>query len=367
MTGAARQRDPFLAEILGQPAALRRAGRAVVEQADRLDALGLAWRGRRRVVLTGMGSSYDACHAAATALAGEGVMATMVNAAELLHFRTAALGPDDLLVIVSQSGESAEVVRLVDRLRARADRPFLAAVTNGLANPLAIRADLAIDTGAGPERGPSTMTFAATLVVLMALARVLGGAGTPEAAARPDAREIPDRTARDAEDAAAAAARLLAGPEERSAALEGWLAGRRMLTALGRGVARAAAEMTALTLKEAAGFPAESLETADFRHGPLELAGPELAVVLFDLERETDHLDRSLAAELVGAGAAVLFVGPQGGAPEGAESVTIEHLARVIAPAVALLPLQLLAWRLAVTGGRRPGEFTVASKVTTRE
>lgn len=361
MTAAARQRDLFLTEILGQPGALRRAGRAVVEQADRLDALGLTWRGRRRVVLTGMGSSYDACHALATALAGEGVMATMVNAAELLHFRTAALGPDDLLLIVSQSGESAEVVRLVERLRARDDRPFLAAVTNGLANPLATRADLAIDTWAGPERGPSTMTFAATLVVLTAIGRVLGGAGTP------DVDGIAGRTARDAEAAAAAAARLLAAPEEQAAALERWLDGRRMLTALGRGVARAAAEMGALTLKEAAGFPAESLETADFRHGPLELVGPDLAVALFDLERQTDHLDRSLAAELVGAGAAVLFVGPGGGAPEGAESVAIDHLARVIAPAVALVPLQLLAWRLAVTGGRRPGEFTVASKVTTRE
>ena len=94
--------------------------------------------------------------------------------------------------------------------------------------------------------------------------------------------------------------------------LLGWLGGRPQLALVGRGSARAAAEMGALTLKEAARFPAESLQAAQFRHGPLELAGPELAVIVIATEPATRSLELGLAAELVTAGAAVLVVSQDG-------------------------------------------------------
>ena len=118
-----------MAEISGQPDAIRRAAVAAADQADAIASLGHELRCRTRVVLTGMGSSYDACYPAATRLAAAGVLATMVDAAELLHFRLDALGPETLLLCVSQSGESAETVRVVRELRDRGDRPFIASVT----------------------------------------------------------------------------------------------------------------------------------------------------------------------------------------------------------------------------------------------
>ena len=57
-----------MAEIARQPDAIRRAAAAAVEQADAIAALGHELRCRSRVVLTGMGSSYDACYPAATLL-----------------------------------------------------------------------------------------------------------------------------------------------------------------------------------------------------------------------------------------------------------------------------------------------------------
>jgi glutamine---fructose-6-phosphate transaminase (isomerizing) len=163
--------DIFMAEIAGQPAAIRRAAGAVGAQADDIAAAGRELGRRTRVVLTGMGSSYDACYPAATRLAAAGVLATMVDAAELLHFRLDALGPETLLVCVSQSGESAETVRVVRGLRDRGERPFIAAVTNGAGSTLAQLADCNLDTRGGEEHGPSTMTFAATLVMMAALTR----------------------------------------------------------------------------------------------------------------------------------------------------------------------------------------------------
>jgi glucosamine--fructose-6-phosphate aminotransferase (isomerizing) len=347
--------DPFLAEIAGQPSALRRAAAGLAEQREALGRLApIAAAGT--VVFTGMGSSYDACYPAVTELGRAGHPAVHVGAAELLHFRMGILDRSSLVVAVSQSGESAEVVRLA-RALPDADRPTLLAITNGARSTLASMADVVLDTRAGEEAGPSTMTFAASLVMLASVAAALVGTPAPDAASR---------LAREAEAAASALERLLADrslPHE----LADRLGGRDSVVLLGRGPARAAAEMGALTLKEAVGMPAESLEAAQFRHGPLELAGPQLAAIVLATEPETVELDLALAAELVAAGAAVLVVTREGVAPAGASRIEIGPLAGTIAPAVSVLPAQLLAWQLAVLRGREPGAYVRASKVTTRE
>ena len=345
--------DIFLEEMAGQPQAIRRAARAVRDQSPAL-ALMAAELGRRpRLVLTGMGSSYDACYPAATTLAQRGLLATMVDAAELLHYRQPALGPENLLVCVSQSGESAETVGLVRELQERELRPFIVSVTNGLDNALVGAADLALDTRAGGELGPSTITFCATLVVMAAVADALSGGELPWAA--------------DDEGAAHACAQLLADPERDAASLLEWLGERPMLALLGRGGSRAAAEMGALTLKEAARYPAESLQAAQFRHGPLELAGPQLAVVVLACEPRTLELDLRLAGDVLAAGGAALVIGPNGGLPEGAAGVPVPTVSPGLSPAVSIVPVQLLAWALARRRGLEPGTYTLATKVTTHE
>jgi glutamine---fructose-6-phosphate transaminase (isomerizing) len=333
-----------MAEICGQPDALRRAADALAEQEEALARLRDAASVAGSLVFTGMGSSYHACYPSVTALAAQGVAATMIDTAELAHFRMATLRPETLLVCVSQSGESAELLRLTASLPAEG-RPTVAAITNGAQNTLARRADIALDTRAGPEHGPSTMTFAAALGMLDA---VFG-------------EEAPfERAALELE-------RLLHDPEAEAAQLARWIDGRPTLALLGRGSARAAAEMGALTLKEAARFPAESLQTAQFRHGPLELAGPGLAAMLIATEKPTRPLDMGLAEELAAAGAAVLVVSQAGSAPADAAAVTVGPLKGGLAAAAATVPAQLLAWRLARSRGLSPGEFAVAAKVTTRE
>ena len=85
--------------------------------------------------------------------------------------------------------------------------------------------------------------------------------------------------------------RLTAEPERSADEMCAWIDGRPNLALVGRGSARAAAEMGALTLKEAARMPAESLQAAQFRHGPLELAGPKLAVIVIATEPRTRDLE----------------------------------------------------------------------------
>jgi glucosamine--fructose-6-phosphate aminotransferase (isomerizing) len=348
--------DTLLAEIIGQPSAIRRAAEGLAEQVDALAAVAQRHE-QRPIQFTGMGSSYYACHAPVTLLTGAARSAGMVYAAELLHFRLPALRPDSVQIVVSQSGRSAEVVALADALK-RGVRPLLVSVTNGLDNPLAQGSDIALDIRAGPEKGPSTMTFAATLVVLAGVAQVLAGRQADEAVR--DISETADR-------AEAAAETLLAGREELAERLAGWLGQRPAVILLGRGAGRAASATGALLLKEAARLPAEALESGQFRHGPLELAGPDLAAAVVVTEPATERIDLGIAADLVSAGASVLVVGRTSNAPAGSRRVPLTDVGRALTPALAAVPFQLLAWRLAQQRSRRPGSFTIGSKVTTRE
>jgi fructoselysine-6-P-deglycase FrlB-like protein len=92
-----------------------------------------------------------------------------------------------------------------------------------------------------------------------------------------------------------------------------------------------------------------------------------MTAIVTATEPETRRLDLGLAADLVDTGANVLVVTPDGEAPKGARAVATGYLDRALISAVSIVPIQLLAWRLAQTRGRTPGQYTRASKVTTRE
>jgi glucosamine--fructose-6-phosphate aminotransferase (isomerizing) len=201
------------------------------------------------------------------------------------------------------------------------------------------------------------MTFAAAMATLSGLARLLAGDSVDTSV---------DRTRTAAEGAALSSERLLEDPESFADELAAWHADREIMVLLGRGPARAATEMGALTLKES-GVMAESFESAMFRHGPVELAGPEMTAIVMATEPETRRLDLGLAADLVDTGANVMVVTTDGEAPKGARAVATGYLDRALLSAVSIVPVQLLAWRLAQTRGRTPGQYTKASKVTTRE
>jgi fructoselysine-6-P-deglycase FrlB-like protein len=94
-----------------------------------------------------------------------------------------------------------------------------------------------------------------------------------------------------------------------------------------------------------------------------------MAAAVLATDPEVRALDLRLARELAGAGAAVLAVAQSRDAygSDGVRSVAIGDVDPLIAPAAAIVPLQLLAWRLAVDYGLSPGAYTRASKVTIRE
>jgi glucosamine--fructose-6-phosphate aminotransferase (isomerizing) len=243
-------------------------------------------------------------------------------------------------------------------------------VANGIANPLFRRADIAFDTAAGSETGPSSGTFVAALVTLAGIVRAL--ARGPSA----DATRIATEVGHLAGAAARALADVLAAAPPAAATIDAAFAGRSHRVILGRGTARPAADMGALTLKEGAALGCEAQDPAAFRHGPLELAGPGLGAVIISLDPATAPLDAGLAAEIAAAGSGVVLIGPAeatgrtavgAAAPARVTAIPVPAVDPLLAPAVALPPLQLFAHLLAVRAGREPGVLLRAAKVTLRE
>jgi glutamine---fructose-6-phosphate transaminase (isomerizing) len=114
-------------------------------------------------------------------------------------------------------------------------------------------------------------------------------------------------------------------------------------------------------------FPAEAMRTAQFSHGPLEPASRDAAAILVGTEPATRGIDASLASRLTDVGVAVLLVGCDPAPSNGPMTMRLGELDRAIAPAAAIVPVQLLAWKLAVERGFSPGTYSRASKVTLDE
>ena len=164
---------PYLQDILGQPQALQDTllGLDTSKPLNRL-VTRLRRGSYQRIVLTGMGGSFHALYPATLELVDHGFNAIRVETSELVHYQDRFLDSRSLIIVVSQSGESAEVVRLLQRNRSRAD---LIAVTNSPDSTLARCADAVVRTLAGEEFSVACKTYVAGLMALKWLADVLCG------------------------------------------------------------------------------------------------------------------------------------------------------------------------------------------------
>jgi glutamine---fructose-6-phosphate transaminase (isomerizing) len=338
----------YLRDILDQPRVLDEtlAGLEVSKTLRQL-AAHLQQGKFKTVVLTGMGSSFHALHPLNIELVNHGLTAMMVETSELLHYRSRLFGPKTLIIAVSQSGQSAEVVRLLEINRGKS---AVIAITNTPGSPLAEQADATILTQAGHEFSVSCKTYVTALMALQWLG---------DALCKRDLR----RTRQELQTASPAVRDYLAQWKEHVQDLAQMLKGTRHLFLVGRGSSLAAVGTGALIVKESDHFHAEGMSSAAFRHGPFEMLSEETFVLVFAGEHKTRELNQRLftdvreergRAELVGEGAA-------------SPPCALPSAPRSIHPIVEILPVQMVTLALAAQAGREPGRFELASKVTTRE
>jgi glucosamine--fructose-6-phosphate aminotransferase (isomerizing) len=340
---------PYWRDILDQPRALEDTLRHL-ESTAALDVVARRLRSGefRRVVLTGMGSSHHGLVPLHLRLVDAGLAPHTVESSELLHYQQPLLAEGTLLVLVSQSGRSAEILRLVEAARGRGVATI--GVSNMAGSPLVREATASVLTHAGEEATVASKTYLAAQAALAWLGEVLAG-GDREAARAALGDAVPG-----------AAAYLAAWRTH-----VGWLAERldgvRAVYYTGRGPSLAAACSAGLITKESTHRPSEGMSSAAFRHGPMEMLDPTVFVLAFAGAARTRALNEALVADARAAGARA-FLAAEDAAEPALRLPAVPDLAR---PVVELLPVEMITLALAALDGREAGRFERVTKVTNTE
>lgn len=321
-------------EMAEQPELLRTlAGRTrggIVELAARIERA-------NEVFMIGCGSALHAALAAQHLFAKVGRRVTAVSASEfecLLPF----VGKNSLIVALSQSGETMDVLDAVRKAKERGAQ--IATLTNVQGSTLWRQADLRIGLGAGPERcvlATKSLTMKLALVVL---------ASHAVGQQQDEAERLLQLAAADIED-------MLQGERRAqiaSLALE--LVARDHLYVIGRGPSYALALETALKIKEVSYLHAEGFASGDLKHGVIALiehGTPVIALVPEDATKE-DVLAGVL--QVKARGATVIGIAPK---PHDAfdHHIQVADLADATLIASAV-PAQLLGYDLARLRGHDP-------------
>lgn len=262
---------------------------------------------------------------------------------------------DVLFVAVSQSGSSPD---LVDSLAAaRTCGALTVAVTNNPSSPLAGHADLQVDVRAGAEHAvAATKTYTAELLALYLLVEGARG-GDPVTAAADLPRLAADVLAPDSAEQSAVT-RLA----------QRYRFAERLVTTA-RGYSYPTARESALKLMETSYLSAQAFSGADLLHGPMAMvdeAMPVIAVVPGGaagraMAPVVERLrERRADLVLLGGGAAALA----GGGATGDVVLPTPEVAEELSPVLEILPLQRLAWHVAVNRGGDPDRPRGLSKIT---
>ncbi|WP_329652040.1 SIS domain-containing protein [Nocardioides sp.] len=322
----------------------------VEEVRRRAEQVRTAMTGRRRILLVARGSSDNAAvygrYLVETRL---GIPAALAAPSVATHYHARLDLSDTLVVSVSQSGRTEEIVA-VQRWAAELGAATIG-ISNDASSPLATESDVPLTTQAGVERAvPATKSYSAQLAALAGLAAALdGGEVLWELLAR-----VPAELSRleSAEEGVAGAVDLLAESDD--------------VLVTGRGLGFGTALEVGLKLEETCLRPVRGLSYADLRHGPIAVVGPGLtAVVVAAPDGPMLAPIVELAGDLAGRGARVLGVGGDAAlAAASSYHVPGPELPEPVAPIGLIVPAQLVVESLARRLGLDPDAPRGLSKVT---
>jgi glucosamine--fructose-6-phosphate aminotransferase (isomerizing) len=246
------------------------------------------------VVWIGMGASYCAGISGATRLCSSGRLSFAAEASEWLHYCDRVPNPDTLPIFVTNSGESAELVRLCDRASGAAveqQRPTVF-LCNDEQSSCWSNAQIRFPIMAGTEHANATKSFVNSTAACIILASELTG------------REWKSEAQIVIESFSNSLTRLF----DRRAELEEFCHDTASIEVVGRGAAVGGALMGALCIREMSGIRAGAHSGGAFRHGPLlDVDGTHLSIIL--ALGKTADLGLTLADDCVTRGGNVILIG----------------------------------------------------------
>ena len=300
-----------------------------------------------RITIVACGTSYYAGLVAKYGIEQFARVPVDIDVASEFRYRNPVLEPGGLALFVSQSGETADTLAALRH--ARAEQQRIAVVVNVPTSSMAREADLLLPTHAGPEIGvASTKAFTCQLAVLAALAANLACARG--VIGRDEERDI----VADLQQVPAALNAAL-GHDDDIAAMAHLVAPARDVLYLGRGPYYPMALEGALKLKEISYIHAEGYAAGEMKHGPIALIDEDVPVIVLAPSGPLFEKTVSNMQEVRARGGKIILISDARGIEEAGEGclATIEmpEVHPLIAPIVYAVPVQLLAYHVAVLKG----------------
>jgi len=317
----------------------------------------------RRIVVVACGTSYHAGLIGRYAIEGWARVPVEVEIASEYRYRDPIVGPGDLVVGITQSGETADTLAAMRLARERG--ATVLAVTNVRGSQATRDADGVLYTRAGLEIGvAATKTFTCQVAVMLLLALRLGelrGTLSPERMAElvPQVKHLPSQVSELMETLA---------PEVDALAERWWQA--NFFLYLGRHAGLAVAHEGALKLKEISYISTDAYAAGEMKHGPIALLDEMTPVVC--VATDSPVLDKVVSnmQEVRARGAHVIAITTAGNDEIAKHAEAVLPVPRtdwMLQPILAVIPLQLLAYGIAVRRGLNVDQPRNLAKTVTVE
>ncbi len=350
LVGKGNHRHFMLKEIYEQPTAIGDTLNTYFNPVNRtiqLPALPFDLADIRKVTIVACGTSYLAGMVAKYWFERVARVDVEIDTASEFRYRGAIMPENGLAVFISQSGETADTLAALRYAREQANHTL--AVVNVAESTMGREADALLPTHAGPEIGvAATKTFTCQLVALACLviasARARGvidhGAEAHLSAA---IAEVPARAAE------------VLNHDEKLRDLAHELAEARDILYIGRAAAFPIALEGALKLKEISYIHAEGFAAGELKHGPIALVDEDVPVIVIAPSDDVFEKTASNMEEVIARGARVVFLSDQAGIDRlgdmVAATIQLPAVDPVVAPILYAIPVQLLAYHVAVIKG----------------
>ncbi|UCD65017.1 MAG: glutamine--fructose-6-phosphate transaminase (isomerizing) [Candidatus Zixiibacteriota bacterium] len=338
----------MLKEIHEQPTTLRNAirGRLNFEEGiPRLNGLNLQYdqlRKIQKVIFTACGTSWHAGLIGKYMIEELARVAVDVEYASEFRYRSPILGKNDIFFAISQSGETTDTLAAMREAKQRG--VTVLGIVNVVGSTMARETDGGVYIHAGPEIGvASTKAFTSQVMVLSLIAGLLGRMRqlSPQAGQEliEAMQKIPDQVEK-----------ILKSSDQVKKIAEQYYRANNFLY-LGRGINYPVALEGALKLKEISYIHAEGYPAAEMKHGPIALIDENMPVVVIALKDPVYDKVMSNIAEVKARNGNVIAIATEGDT-EIAERVNhviyIPETNRFLTPLLSIIPLQLMAYHIAV-------------------
>ncbi len=348
--------DFMLKEIHEQPTAIRETlrgrtsadGRLILDEMRLTDA---ELRMIDRVSIVGCGTSFYAGLVAKYAIEHWTRMPCEVDVASEFRYRDPVLGPNTLVIGISQSGESLDTMEAIRYARSATNKAKVLTVSNVVDSSMAREADAVFYTHAGPEIGvAATKTHLAQIVGMQVLALYLAQTrSTLHPGEISSLMEILEMLPEKVEAALA--------HTDHITALAHHFKDTRDFYFLGRGVGYPTALEGALKLKEISYVRAEAYPAGEMKHGPIALIEPGSVVIGVATRGRLHGKLLSNMQEMRARGATIVLVANEGDDDTAAQAdfvlpvPSLPANAELFTPAVNVIPLQIFSYALAKAKG----------------